>query len=653
MEALLIHNQYGIDIGDDKIVISTPDGKNSKVITNKDGRSTPSYVSFNGGHREFGSIAKINQVQFIEDTVSDLKSLIGLRYRSSERSELENRVQYELLEGKNGNTAVHISSINKDITPEELITFVINNLADKGKFNDCDVVLSVPADWTPSRRKRLIDSLQAIDVNVKQLVSTTAAAAINYAHTNNSIVTESPVEGLFIDSGKSSTTVSLISVSKKNVIVQKTLTNNVFCGRRLDDILIQEVLHRLKQKFHFEMNESKRTKLRLLKSVESLKKTLSSNKICEFEFTSPSLDGEYKLQFTRDDFEKLIEDSLFSLSTTIENVVSSSRNGVKFVEVFSRSSRIPSFKSTVERVCHVSASTTMDSDECVSLGCGFLSDKFHNINLIERYPLSFSVEPSSVTLFPENSQIPATAELKFDPSEFSYTVLCGRDQVASITLNDGVNQKDQFDIKIGLSSNGTLDVGYDERVTLEIEGSIEQEDLMDLKKKLTQMEISDEVNVKLEHSRNNLEAVINSCDRIIREFPEYIAAQNISTEYLAQKVKEARIFYEQNEFDESVTSDNYEKIASELGEISSKIISVKKSHEDYEDSIKQMLTKANNLLQQSKSEMSKKECQKVIAELTALINTDKSQPISFDEHKWNRRMRSLDNVVKMSNAGVF
>lgn len=645
MEQLLLHNQYGIDIGDNNIIVSVPKGSHCEVLSSKSGRITPAYVSFANGVREYGDIAKNNELQYISDIITDIKSLIGLKFNSDEKIELEERVKYDMVKLKNGYTGIKVESEDRIINVEEIIAYIFSILLPKGSHKTCDVVVAVPPNWSPARRQKLISTLQIADITVTKLVSTTAAAAVNYATMNKDKLpgpNDKSEITLFIDSGKSQTTVSLIRMKYGAVNVIGSKVNKFVNGSKLTDQLYQHMKEVALQKYKVDIEKSKRTSKRFMNTVNKLKENLTVNQVCPFEFSSMSGERDIKFNFTRDEFNEIIKDSVESITQTIENLLNEanvSKKDIKFVDLFGGNSLVPLFRKTVENCTGLQARS--DSEECVALGCGYLTEMMENIILSDCADFEVTVEPSSSVVFPRNSHLPSSKEFNANENEFLF--ICGRENIGTLTIENPGN------VILHLSESGTVIVdGQD--VTYDDDGIIDDEEAEIIKTNIARSEESDKMITEVLNARNRLESSINKCERAIKDAPEYVAAQGLSIDAVSAKIRDARIFLEQNEFEGiNIKPSQYDEISDYLDGVSSKSLDVKESHEDVKSKSSQFLNKANELLSQCKNDKGRNECEKFIDELKKQISLSKTSKVEFDENKWKRRLVGLENTIKLSS----
>ena len=152
----------GIDLGTTNSVVSylQADGT-SKVIPSPEGKNTvPSVVSFKAsGEIIVGGPAK-RQAVTNPDTVSSIKRLIG----TSEK--------------------VHINSINKDFTPQEISAKILSYMkqyaeAHLGKPVE-KAVITVPAYFNDAQRQATKDAGQIAGLDVVRIINEPTAAALAY-----------------------------------------------------------------------------------------------------------------------------------------------------------------------------------------------------------------------------------------------------------------------------------------------------------------------------------------------------------------------------------------------------------------------------------------------------------------------------------------
>ena len=104
----------GIDLGTTNSCMSIMDGKNAKVLENREGASTtPSIVAFTSkGERLVGQPAKRQAVTNPQGTLYSIKRLIGRRYDDKMVTKDKEMVPYKIISGENGDAWVEVDGKN-------------------------------------------------------------------------------------------------------------------------------------------------------------------------------------------------------------------------------------------------------------------------------------------------------------------------------------------------------------------------------------------------------------------------------------------------------------------------------------------------------------------------------------------------------------
>ena len=122
----------GIDLGTTNSVVSFMEGKNVKVIPNKEGgNTTPSIVAFTkDGKRLVGTVAKRQSVTNPFNTIYSAKRFIGHKY-----DEIKNDIQnypYKIVADSNGDVAFDIEG--KNYSPQEISAAIFGEKQRSKKF---------------------------------------------------------------------------------------------------------------------------------------------------------------------------------------------------------------------------------------------------------------------------------------------------------------------------------------------------------------------------------------------------------------------------------------------------------------------------------------------------------------------------------------
>jgi len=148
----------GIDLGTTNSVVSVMEGKEPKVIPNRDGnRTTPSVVAFKDDEIQVGDVAK-RQVITNPNTVYSVKRKMG--------------------------TSEKIKIKDKTYTPQEISAMILRNLKESaeaylgGKVTEA--VITVPAYFNDAERQATKDAGKIAGLDVKRIINEPTAAALAY-----------------------------------------------------------------------------------------------------------------------------------------------------------------------------------------------------------------------------------------------------------------------------------------------------------------------------------------------------------------------------------------------------------------------------------------------------------------------------------------
>ena len=93
----------GLDFGNKNCVIGIPRKNGVDVILNQSSnRLTPTMVTYSDDRRYSGEMSQQQQSMNIDTTIDQLKRLVCLEYNSKEREIIQQNVQFQLIELKDG-----------------------------------------------------------------------------------------------------------------------------------------------------------------------------------------------------------------------------------------------------------------------------------------------------------------------------------------------------------------------------------------------------------------------------------------------------------------------------------------------------------------------------------------------------------------------
>ena len=121
-------NIIGIDLGTTNSCVAVMEGDDPLVLPNDEGaRTTPSIVGFTEENEPFvGQQAKRQAVVNPEQTISDMKRLMGLKASDKEVQRHAQLYPYELKENTNGDAWVEVNG--QAYSPQEISAMVLTKM---------------------------------------------------------------------------------------------------------------------------------------------------------------------------------------------------------------------------------------------------------------------------------------------------------------------------------------------------------------------------------------------------------------------------------------------------------------------------------------------------------------------------------------------
>jgi heat shock protein 4 len=150
--------------------------------------------------------------------------------------------------------------------------------------------------------------------------------------------------------------------------------------RDFDYVLYEHFSAEIKKKYGIDLAEDKKNSIRLLSSIDKLKKVLSANALAPLNCEMGEVDVQFQ-NITREFAEELWAPMLANFTALMEKVKAiPGAENLFAVEILGGGSRIPSIKAALAAVLGKPVQTTLNASESVAKGCGImgamLSPKF-------------------------------------------------------------------------------------------------------------------------------------------------------------------------------------------------------------------------------------------------------------------------------------
>jgi len=397
----------GIDLGTTYSCVGVFKNGRVEIIANDQGnRITPSYVAFvEGGDRLVGDAAKNQATINPENTVFDVKRLIGRDYSDKSVQADKKLVPYGIVSDSNKPmVSVDTGSGVQKFAPEEISAMILGKMkltaeTFLGKEIN-DAVVTVPAYFNDAQRQATKDAGTISGMKVARIINEPTAAAIAYGMDKTG--DESNV--LVFDLGGGTFDVTLLTIEGGVFEVLATNGDTHLGGEDFDQRVMQFFIKMMKKKSNVDISGDKRALQKLRKEVERVKRALSSQQQARVEIEDLAEGFDLSETLTRARFEELNNDLFKKTLGPVGRVMEDAdvaKSEVDEIVLVGGSTRIPKVQSLIsEYFGGKEPSKGINPDEAVAYGAavqgGILSGEegggLNEILLLDVTPLSQGIE---------------------------------------------------------------------------------------------------------------------------------------------------------------------------------------------------------------------------------------------------------------------
>jgi heat shock protein 5 len=421
----------GIDLGTTYSCVGVFKNGRVEIIANDQGnRITPSYVAFmDNGERLVGDAAKNQATINPENTVFDVKRLIGREYSDASVQADKKLVPYHIISDK-GKPTIQIKQGDSTavFAPEEISAMILQKMkltaeAFLGKEIK-NAVVTVPAYFNDAQRQATKDAGVIAGLKVQRIINEPTAAAIAYGMDKTG--KESNV--LVFDLGGGTFDVTLLTIDNGVFEVLATNGDTHLGGEDFDQRVMQYFIKMMKKKSNVDISGDKRALQKLRKEVERVKRALSSQQQARVEIEELAEGYDFSETLTRARFEELNADLFKKTMGPVGRVMEDAdmeKSEVDEIVLVGGSTRIPKVQELIsEYFGGKEPSKGINPDEAVAYGAavqgGILSGEggsaTDGVVLIDVTPLSLGIETTGgvmTKLINRGSTIPTKKSRKF------------------------------------------------------------------------------------------------------------------------------------------------------------------------------------------------------------------------------------------------
>ncbi len=571
----------GIDLGTTNSAMAYYDGKDAKIIPNKEGKNTtPSVVAFTDKGVLVGEPAKRQAITNPERTIYSVKRIMGMMCNEPKAQEAKKHVQYKIVD-KNGACAVEVDG--KVYTPQEISAKILQKLKNDAEefFGEevTEAVITVPAYFNDAQRKATQEAGKIAGLNVLRIINEPTAAALAYG-----LDKKGEEKVLVYDLGGGTFDVTVLEIGDGTFQVLATDGNAFLGGDDFDNRIVQWLIDEFKAETGIDLSNDKMALQRLKDAAEQAKKELSTKEETEINlpFITADASGPKHLvkKLTRAKFEAMIDDLLQETLTHIDNALNDaglSKDEIDEIVMVGGSTRIPKVQQLVSDYFNgKKLNKSVNPDEVVALGAaiqaGVLKGDVKDVLLLDVTPLSLGIETLGgvmTKIIEKGTTIPVKKSQVFSTAEDNQTavtihVLQGEAELAKDNKSlgqfnlEGIRPAPrgvpQIEVTFDIDANGILnvsakdkDTGKEQKITITGSSTLSEEEIQKMIREAEEANKREKARIEAIKARNELDAVAYQAEKFIKDNKDKLG--DVSA--LEAKIAEAKKLIEEQSEDKA------------------------------------------------------------------------------------------------------
>ncbi|HSX00790.1 MAG TPA: molecular chaperone DnaK, partial [Candidatus Saccharimonas sp.] len=391
----------GIDLGTTNSAMAVMEGGQPTIIANAEGnRTTPSIVATSkNGERLVGQVAKRQAVINPDNTIFEVKRLIGRSFDDPEVQRDLKALPYQIVKANGG---VKVKMGDKDYTPEEISAMILGKLkADAEAFLGgpvTEAVITVPAYFNDAQRQATKDAGKIAGLEVKRIINEPTAAALAYG-----LEKKKEEKIIVFDLGGGTFDVSVLELGDGVFEVKSTNGDTHLGGADFDQAVMAHLVDEFKKQEGIDLGNDKAAVQRLKEAAEKAKIELSTTTESEINlpFITADASGPKHFQYTltRAKLESLVADLVDRTAGPCEAALKDAglaKGDIDEIVLVGGMTRMPAVQAKVEALFGKKPLQGVNPDEVVAIGAavqgGVLAGDVKDVLLLDVTPLSLGLE---------------------------------------------------------------------------------------------------------------------------------------------------------------------------------------------------------------------------------------------------------------------